>query len=412
MPVYTVSQITRYLKESLEQDSLLVDLWVSGEVSNLRPQSSGRNYLTIKDGQSQLRCVMFSNARGAELLAEGSLVMAHGRISLYEARGDLQLIADLVMPQGTGPLFLELERLKMRLEEEGLFDPSRKRPLPRFPKVVGLVTSPTGAVLHDVRSVIGRRYPLVELLLAPAQVQGDGARASIVSAINALNVDGRADVIILARGGGSMEELWAFNEEAVARAVYASRIPTVSAVGHDRDWTVADYVADVRAPTPSAAAELVVPDAAALSQEVRRHQAGLSRLLTRLIESHRLDVEGRARYLGLSAPDLEALGHRVNDLARTAASALAGRLSHLKQDVEGRRISLQALDARSILDRGYAIVEKHPEGQVVSRKDQVRTGDALKITVTDGSIDATTGNGARRKPRRREAPATAGARLL
>jgi exodeoxyribonuclease VII large subunit len=412
MAVYTVSQITRYLRDSLERDSLLADLWISGEVFNLRPHSSGRSYLTIKDAQTQLRCVMFRNGKGADLLAEGSLVIAHGRISLFEARGDLQMVADLIMPEGTGPLYLELERMKMRLEEEGLFESSRKRSLPRFPRVVGLVTSPTGAVVHDVRSVMGRRYPLVELLLAPAQVQGNGAGTSIVSAINALNAEGRADVIILARGGGSIEELWAFNEEIVARAVYASRIPIVSAVGHDRDWTVADYVADVRAPTPSAAAELVVPDGVALLHELQGHRAGLSRTFAKLVDSRRMDVEGRARDLTLHAPDLAALAHSIKDLSRSATTAMSGRVSRMKQDVEGGRIGLRALEPRSILGRGYAIVEKRAGSLVVSRKDQVAIGDDLKITVTDGSIEATAGKGARRPRPRRDAPATAGARLF
>ena len=217
MPVFTVSQVSQYLKESLEQDSLLADLWITGEISNLRTPRSGHNYFTLKDHQSQLRAVMFKGGRGADLLREGSLVTAHGRISFYEARGEVELLADLVMPEGTGPLSMELERLKMRLEEDGLFEPSRKRPLPRFPGVVGLVTSPSGAVIHDIRNIIGRRYPLAEVLLAPTQVQGDGAAHGIVSALQALNQDGRADVVILARGGGSIEELWPFNEEMVAR---------------------------------------------------------------------------------------------------------------------------------------------------------------------------------------------------
>ena len=412
MPVYTVSQITRYLKESLERDSLLADLWISGEVFNLRRHSSGHNYLTIKDAQSQIRCVMFRNGRGADLLVEGSLVIAHGRVSLFEARGDLQLVADLIMPEGTGPLYLELERLKMRLEEEGLFEASRKRPLPRFPRVVGLVTSATGAVVHDVRSVIGRRYPLVELELAPAQVQGDGAAGSIVSAINALNHEGRADVIILARGGGSIEELWAFNEETVARAVYASRIPIVSAVGHERDWTVADYVADVRAPTPSVAGELVVPDGAVLLRELQSRGARLSGAFAKLVGSRRMDVEARARDLTLRAPDPTSLAHRVEDLSRSAAAAMSRRLSQMTQAVESRQIGLQALEPRAILGRGYAIVEKLPDSQVVSKKGQVAAGDELKITVTDGAVEATAGKGAPRPRHRRRVQTRAGARLF
>ena len=411
MTVYSVTQVTHYLKQSLERDLLLGDLWITGEVSNLTTARSGHSYFTIKDAQSQLRSVMFSGGRGAELLMEGGQVTAHGRISLYEARGDVQLIADLVMPEGTGALTLELERLKLRLEEEGLFEPSRKRPLPQFPRVIGLVTSPTGAVLDDIRNVLGRRYPLAELLLSPTQVQGDDAANQIVAALRALNEDGRSDVIVLARGGGTLEELWPFNEEVVARAIYASHIPVVSAIGHERDYTVADYVADMRAPTPSAAAELVTPNRAQLDQAVRDLRAGLGMEMSRCLSSRRQDLERLRRHLNVCAPDVDTYRHRVDDMAKAGHLAMSNVLSLWRERVSGLGMGLQALDPGSILQRGYSIVQKQTGGDVVSKTAQATSGDQLKVTVSDGAFPATVG-GTGKKTRRRQVPQPAGARLL
>ena len=353
-------------------------VWVRGEVSNLHPSQAGHRYFTIKDSGGQLRSVVFRNGKGADLLVDGRQIIAHGRITFYDARGDVQLIADLVMPEGSGPQHLELEKLKMQLEQEGLFDPSRKRALPRFPRVVGLVTSPSGAVFHDVQNVIARRYPLAEVLLAPTQVQGDGAARGIAAALRALNDDGRADVIILARGGGSLEELWPFNQEAVARAIHASGIPVVSAVGHETDFTIADYVADVRAPTPSAAAELVVPSATALLQEIRTRREGLGRAMSHLASTRRRDVETLARRLKSRAPDIDTLRHRVDDLSKLAATALSNRLSIDQERLSGLEMRLEALNPGAILHRGYAIVQKQPDREVVSQNDQVSPERAWK----------------------------------
>ena len=411
MPIYTVSQVTGYLRDFLEQDELLANLWISGEVSNFKTYRSGHSYFTLKDSEAQLRSVMFKGGRGAALLSEGSLVTAHGRVSFYEPRGDVQLIADLVMPEGTGPLFLELERLKMRLEEEGLFEPSRKRPLPSFPRVVGLVTSPSGAVFQDICNVIGRRYPLAEILLAPTPVQGDGAAPGIVYAIQALNEDGRSDVIIVARGGGSMEELWPFNEEVVARAIYASHVPVVSAVGHERDYTIADYVADLRAPTPSAAAELAVPDIAALTQEARAYGDSLVRAMSYELATRRRGVEGLTRQVRGRAPDVDGLSRRVGELGKAATTALSSRLSLSRERASGLKMRLEALNPGAILERGYATVQKVVDESLVSRTGHVSSGDALKVTVSDGSFPATAYS-APRKGRSRKSMVRAGARLV
>jgi exodeoxyribonuclease VII large subunit len=412
MSVFTVSQVTRYLKESLEHDPMLADLWISGEVSNLKVSPSGHSYFTLKETQSQLRSVMFKGGRGSNLLTEGGLVTAHGRISIYEARGDVQLLADLVMPEGTGPLFLELERLKMRLEEEGLFEPSRKRPLPQFPGIIGLVTSPSGAVLHDICNVIGRRYPLSEILLAPTNVQGNDAAPGIVSAIQSLNEHGQSDVIVLARGGGSLEELWPFNEEVVARAIYSSRIPVVSAVGHETDYTISDLVADVRAPTPSAAAELVVPDTVTLRQEIHAHGESILRAMSHHLSTGRYGVDGLAGRLRSHTTDVATLRRQVDDLAQASSKAMSHRLSLWRSHIQGLEMRFEALNPESILYRGYSIVQKCSDGMVVSSKEQVNAGEELRVTLSDGSIPATVGGPTTTKARPKKRMERAGAQLL
>ncbi len=399
MAVYTVSQVAAYLKESLEGDPLLADLWVVGEVSNLRVSPAGHSYFTLKDGQAVLNSVMFKNQQGAELLDDGVVISAHGRMTFYEPRGAANLMVDLAMPQGAGALALELERLKLRLKAEGLFEPSRKRPLVRFPKVVGVVTSPAGSVFHDIQNVLRRRYPLVELVLAPTPVQGAEAAPRIVAAIEGLNRDGRADVIIVARGGGSLEELWPFNEEIVARAIHASRIPVVSGVGHETDVTIADLVADVRAPTPSAAAELVAPNAAALVRELADLAERGRRAALYQAERQRTQVSALARRLERGLPDASVWRRRVDDLARSARTALAHRLALTRRDVESLEHRLAALDPAATLRRGFSVVQLAASARVVTSTAQVSQGEELTITVSDGLFPATAGAAPRPKAR-------------
>lgn len=393
MAVYTVSEVTAYLRQSLEADPFLSDLYVLGEVSNLRVSGAGHSYFTLKDGQAVLNCVMFKGQTGANLLSNGASVSTHGRFSFYEPRGSTDFMVDLAMPEGVGELALELERLTIRLRAEGLFEESRKRPLPQFPAVVGVVTSPAGAVFHDIQNVIRRRYPLAELILAPTQVQGDGAAPNIVSAIEGLNSDGRADVIIVARGGGSLEELWPFNEEPVARAIYASAIPVVSAVGHETDHTILDLVSDVRAPTPSAAAELVVPDRGALVRALddmrQRCDWSLGRQLARSEESV---AHFRTRLDG-ALPDLATWRRRIDDLDRSAGSSLANRLKIQRLEVSGLGGQLQALDPSATLRRGFAVVTGQADGRVVTSVAHAAAGTALSVTVSDGEFPAVAGTG-------------------
>jgi exodeoxyribonuclease VII large subunit len=369
----------------------LGDLWVIGEVSNLRVSSSGHSYYTLKDEQSVLNCVMFRGQPGAEVLASGTAISAHGRITFYEPRGSTDFMVDLAMPEGVGELSLELERLRLRLEAEGLFEESRKRPLLLFPGVVGVVTSPAGAVFYDIENVIRRRYPLVELVLSPTPVQGDGAAPLIAAALERLDRDGRADVIIVARGGGSLEDLWPFNEEIVARAIYASRTPVISAIGHETDYTIADQVADVRAPTPSAAAELAVPDQDVLRRQLDELADQSSRAVNYLLEEKRYTLADLLHRMEMGLPNLEIWRRRVDDLGRVVHSGSNGRLRLTKSLVDGLEQRMRALDPIATLSRGFSVVENLFSGQVVTSTGQVGVGDSLAITVADGIVPATAG---------------------
>lgn len=391
MVVRTVSQVTSHLKQALESDPLLRDLLVEAEVSNLRVSGAGHSYFTLKDDESVLNCVMFRGRPGAELLQSGNAVLAHGQITFYEPRGRTDFIVDLAVVAGEGELALKLEQLRQRLKDEGLFDRSRKRPLPRFPKVIGVVTSPSGAVFHDIQNVVRQRYPLAELLLAPSSVQGDLAAGEIVNALGQLNQDGRSDVIIVARGGGSLEDLWSFNEESVARAIYASRVPVVSAVGHETDNTISDDVADLRAPTPSVAAELATPDQAELRRELASVREWFYRSALRRVGANRSDVQNASHRLERSLPDMTSLRRRVDDMAHMSKRVLANRLNIARMSVENRADRLRALDPKATLRRGFAVVQHGESGRVVTSTGQAVPGDALYITVADGAIPAIAG---------------------
>ncbi len=415
MPIYSVAQVARYLRELLEADQQLNDLWVAGEVSNLTTSQAGHVYFTLKDSTAQLRCVMFRNSNtGSRLLANGALVVAHARVNFYEARGEVSVISDAVMPEGTGPLYLELERLKVKLQGEGLFEESRKRPLPPFPKVLGVVTSSTGAALQDIRKIVQSHYPLVELLLAPTMVQGDGAAGGTVAALRALNDDGRADVIIVARGGGSLEELWPFNEEVVARAIHASAIPVISGVGHERDVTIADLVADVRAPTPTAAAEMAVPNLVSIGAQVAYLRESAWTALSRQLHQQRQGVATLMQRIGRSGPDVNLWRRSVDDLTQDAWDALNQRLLLGRAELSGLESRVRALDPAAVLARGYAIVEKGRSQEAITSASQVSDGDPLRITLSDGTVPATVGSARPAAPTRRARPQKvhASARLI
>lgn len=388
MPVYTVTQVTRYLRGVLEGDPLLTDLWVSGEVGDVSRSAVGHLYFSLTDGQAVLRCVLFRGEQGAEWVATGRAVAVHGRVSFYDRWGALQLYVDRVRPEGLGALRQELERLKARLEREGLFDPSRKRPLPPFPRRIAVVTSPVGAVWHDIQTVVRRRWPLAELVLVPCQVQGERASETLVAALEAVNGEEGLDLVILARGGGSLEDLWPFNEEAVARAVFACRYPVVSAVGHETDTTLADLVADRRAPTPSAAAAMAVPD----REEVRRRVAHLAGALGRAAESalraRRQGVERLTLRLAHLRPDTAGLRQQVDDVLRRGQERLLHRLALLRARLQGLEARLSALDPRAVLERGYALVQRTDTGEAVTHPAQAPAGTPLTLTLRSGTLRA------------------------
>ncbi len=389
MQLYTVSEIAQYVKQTLDRDAVLSDLWVNGEVSNLFRSATGHAYFTLKEGNAAaIRCALFRGNHGAELLEDGGEVNVHGRVSFYETRGDLQLYVDMVQPTGMGVLALELERLKAALEEEGLFEPSRKRPLPEFPHRIGVATSEQGAVFHDICTVVGRRYPLAEIVLCPTGVQGERATPEVVDAIRTLDGEGDIDVLIVARGGGSLEDLWAFNTEAVARAIFSCRAPVVSAVGHETDVTIADLVADYRAPTPSAAAEAVTPDAVALAMEVAAcAQRARSAVSYRLADDSGAVLSLVQRMSG-RLPDVAALRQNVDTLVDGGWQALLAMLGDRREQTRVLETYLNALSPAAVLDRGYAVLVQRATGATVTSAGQVRPGDLLRATVKDGGFDA------------------------
>lgn len=390
----TVAQVTRYVKSLLDGDYILQDLWIEGEVSNFRVTSAGHAYFTLKDDQASLRCVMWrSDVRRQDLPQDGQSVLAHGRISVYEVAGSYQLYVDHLQLTGTGRLYLEFEALKRRLAEEGLFDPARKRPLPLFPRRLGVVTSPTTAALRDILNVLSRRYPVVQVVLSPTPVQGDQAPPQIVTAIQALDDYADVDVIILARGGGSLEDLWAFNDERVARAIAASRVPVISGVGHEIDFTVADFAADVRAPTPSAAAELAVPDRAELQAALRGQRMRLTGTLQGRLAERRQSLDYLAQALRRNSPRgrIESLRQRVDELSQVGGARLGHLLALRREQLNGLVGRLATLSPLATLDRGYAIVRHGETERVVTSVGQVTTGAPIAVRVRDGEFDATVG---------------------
>jgi exodeoxyribonuclease VII large subunit len=392
---YTVSQLTGTIRRLIESEPELGNLWVEGEVSNFSRAFSGHCYFTLKDAGSQISCVMWRSVAILQdtLPAGGDLVLAHGRVGVYEISGRYQLYVDQIRPAGAGDLYRQFELLKARLEAEGLFAPERKRPLPYFPHRIGVVTSPAAAALRDIINVLHRRYPLAEVLLAPTQVQGEAAPPQIVAALEALNkrtdVD-RVDVIIVARGGGSLEDLWAFNDERVTRAIAASRIPVICGVGHETDFSLADFAADVRAPTPSAAAELVVPDRAELRAQVAGLSSALVAALQGAVGERRWQLSEQTRALKHLSPavQLAQARQRADDLLSRAEAAMYHNLALHHERLDGLSGRLAGISPLGTLERGYAIVHRRETGGIVHSVAQVAPGDALGIRVADGEFEA------------------------
>ncbi|MGD8623806.1 MAG: exodeoxyribonuclease VII large subunit [Anaerolineae bacterium] len=387
-----VGELTRYLQDLLAGDALLQDVWLRGEISNWSRASSGHVYFTLKDAEASLGCVMWRSAAARLGWApkQGDAAVAQGRISIYAARGQYQLYVDQLRPAGQGDLHARFEALRARLKAEGLFDIERKRALPPFPRVIGLVTSPQAAALRDVLNVLHRRYPLVRVLLAPAMVQGEQAPGQIVAALGALAAREEVDLILVVRGGGSLEELWAFNDEDVARAIATCHRPVISGVGHETDFTIADFVADVRAPTPSAAAELAVPDQAELRQRLEAGRGQLQASLGRRLEKARQALAQQRQALDRLSPQgrVDAGRQAVDELTRRAARAAAHRLALQRASLAGLEARLGALSPLSTLERGYAIVRHGQTGRVVRSVRDVAGGESLDVQVQDGEFGA------------------------
>ncbi|HET7011847.1 MAG TPA: exodeoxyribonuclease VII large subunit [Anaerolineales bacterium] len=390
--IWSVSDLNRYIRQSLEGDYRLQGMWVAGEVSNLSRPGSGHVYFTLKDAEASLRCVMWRSEaiRQRFLPREGDGVEVYGRISVYEAGGQYQLYADAIRLAGEGLAFQEFLRLKARLEAEGLFDPARKRSLPAWPARIGVVTSPSGAALRDVAQVLRRRFRLADIILAPTPVQGPEAPAGIVRALEKLNRVCRPDVILMVRGGGSLEDLAAFNDEAVARAVAASAAPVVSGVGHETDFTIVDFVADARAPTPSAAAVAATPDQTQLQQRVNLARRSLARNLARCLEDLRADVGRKQLALRMLSPQARVAGarQRIDLWMQRSQTAMRARLSLQQTALQGLVQTLRAVGPESVLARGFAVVFEAERGAVVRSRRNVRGGLKLSIRVQDGAFPA------------------------
>ena len=389
--VWTVGELTGYIKELFEIDFRLRDLDVIGEISNFTKARSGHLYFTVKDDEAQLKCVMWRTS--AQLLGfnpqDGDAVVVHGRISVYEASGVYQLYADYMEPAGQGDLALAFERLKEKLAGEGLFDAEYKKPLPGFPKKIWLVTSADAAALRDILNVLQRRHPLIEVLLAPTLVQGVDAPLQIMQAIRWLDGRDDIDLIIVARGGGSIEDLWAFNDEGVARAIFASRHPIISGVGHETDFTIADFVADLRAPTPSAAAELAVPDLADLPLALASTRDRLASIMKNRLEQAgwELGTQMRSLYYLSPAAKLDSYFQRVDALQIRLEKGISRTLERSQSTLLLAGSRLQAVNPQATLARGYAIV-RLSDGRIISSIKQVEKGDSLEVQVSDGSFKA------------------------
>jgi exodeoxyribonuclease VII large subunit len=390
--ILTVSELTRELKNLLEEK--FSSVWLMGEISNFHAHSSGHFYFTLKDAGSQIGAVMFRGAnRQLKFRPEdGMEVVANGRLSIYEVRGNYQIIIDYLEPKGLGALQLAFEQLRKKLEAEGLFEPARKRPLPFLPRTVGIVTSPSGAVLHDLIHVIRRRAPQTNILLVPVNVQGEAAAPEIAAAIEAMNEQGDAEILIVGRGGGSLEDLWAFNTEIIARAIYASKIPVVSAVGHETDVTISDFVADLRAPTPSAAAELVVPVARELLASLKETERKMLRILRQGLTIRHQHLKFWLSHLKHPKKRLEEWSQHLDDLISRSAQAMEFSLKDRKNLLAGLSGKLQVLSPLSTLSRGYSIVRKAlpngEEGAVVKEASQVSRGDLIGIALMKGHLQA------------------------
>jgi exodeoxyribonuclease VII large subunit len=388
----SVSELTRYINYILTQDPVLQDVWVIGEASNVRQVSSGHWYFTIKDKDAQMRCVMWRTTaqRQSTTPKDGVALELFGKIAVYAPQGDYQLIVEYIRPVGVGDLYQQFERLKAKLASEGLFDADRKRTYPAYPYTIGVVTSATGAAFQDVLNVLSKRFPLAHVILSNTLVQGDDAPPQIVRAIERLNEHTECDVILVCRGGGSIEDLWAFNDERVARAIADSKIPIVTGVGHETDFTIVDFVSDERAPTPSAGAERITPDIIVMRQTVDDYDALLYSTMDDLLEEKRKGLEALNRRLMMASPTLTIRNQqqRLDNLLLRAEKATNNRLILLKERLIAKNAALVSANPDAILARGYAIVVKSGDGSRVTSELDATAGEGITLRLKDGELYA------------------------
>lgn len=388
--ILTVTQLNTYVKSILDSNDRLRYVFLSGEISNLTDHyRSGHIYLSLKDSKSVIRAVMFSgNAKNLKFRpTEGMKVICRGRVTLYEPTGQYQFYIEDMQPDGLGALYKAYEQLKAKLQSEGLFDESHKKKIPQFPTNIGVITSPTGAAIQDIRNILTRRYPSVNIILCPVLVQGEGAVSQLIDAVNLLNEYKVCDTIIIGRGGGSIEDLWAFNDENLAYAIYNSEIPVISAVGHETDFTICDFVADLRAPTPSAAAELAVPDKQELLAYYDSQRQYMSSLIdNRINEQKSIMQENASRLLSLSPKDrIEKLYGQTDVLCQKIKSVVNSKYENTVQNIKILSAKAEALNPVSIMNRGYSVV-MNKENRTVTSVNEVNIGDTLTINVKDGKI--------------------------
>ena len=388
---FSVSELNNYIKNLFESDRTLKAVTVRGEISNFTRHSTGHLYFSLKDSEGQIRAVMFrsSAVRLAFMPESGMKVTVHGTVSVYPRDGSYQIYVNSMQPDGIGALYLAFEQLKRKLAEEGLFDAAAKRPLPKMPERIGVITSPTGAAVRDIINVIGRRFPLAEIYLYPALVQGEGAERTLIEAVDYFDRSRLCDVVIIGRGGGSIEDLWAFNGERLARRIYEAGVPIVSAVGHETDFTICDFVADMRAPTPSAAAELVVPDSRTLAMHIDGMLERGTLALRNLAEKKRERLSAAFDSAIFTDPSIIFSEKReaLSDIMCRLTDGVGSRLTEKRSSFALIAEKLGALSPLAVLSRGYSVTEKG--GTVIKSKNDLKPGDGITVRLSDGEVSAT-----------------------
>ncbi len=386
---FTPSELTNYIYKKINQDKYLNSFQLIGEVSNLSSPPSGHHYFAIKDDESLIKCVLFSRGSGKENLKDGNQIIAEGKMSVYQPRGEIQFIAEAIHSQGEGTLQQRFEELKSSLEAQGLFDVSRKREIPKMPKKVGIVTSKTGSVIQDIINVIQRRYPNLKLVIADTRVQGDEAAKSITESISSLNkLD--IDVIVLARGGGSIEDLWPFNEEKVAREIFKSKIPIISAIGHETDFTISDLVADLRAPTPSAAAEIISPDIDYLNELIllrtRDLEISFNAILENLKNRFFISMDRIINY----KIETSMNNYKINSLTNEIINIFNNNLKEIKYKLENYEISLNHLDINKIFSKGFFLTQLKSDKSIIKSFKNIKKGDQILVSNLNETLEAET----------------------